>query len=200
LLISAARDLFSSQGYAGASTRDIARRADVSEALLFRHFGTKASLFQKAILDPLSEFVSEYIAGTEAYMSTPHTPDLPTRHYVEGMYRRLRDNRELVMAAMAAHAFESGPAGDMAAASSPIGDLLDRLEGVVRHEAQFFGYDGLDVPVTTRVVFSMVMGMAVFDEWMFPPGARHPTEKRMIDEMVAFMLDGVGHRQSTNGR
>jgi hypothetical protein len=35
---------------------------------------------------------------------------------------------------------------------------------------------------------------------MFPPGARHPSEKRMIDEMVAFMLDGVGHRQSTNGR
>ena len=61
-------------------------------------------------------------------------------------------------------------------------------------ESEFFGFSGLDVPVTTRVAFSMVIGMAVFDEWMFPAGKRHPSEARVIEEMVAVLIHGVAHR------
>lgn len=40
-----ALELFSQQGYRGTTTRAIARRAGVSEALLFRHFPTKEDLY-----------------------------------------------------------------------------------------------------------------------------------------------------------
>lgn len=44
-LQTAALELFSRQGYRGTTTRDIARRAGVSEALLFRHFSSKEDLY-----------------------------------------------------------------------------------------------------------------------------------------------------------
>lgn len=44
-LLTAALELFSLQGYRGTTTREIARRAGVSEALLFRHFPNKEDLY-----------------------------------------------------------------------------------------------------------------------------------------------------------
>lgn len=45
LLLSAARELFLEQGFEGTSTLQIARRAGVSEGILFHHFGSKKGLF-----------------------------------------------------------------------------------------------------------------------------------------------------------
>lgn len=40
---------FSKQGYASATTREIARCADVTEVTLFRHFSSKEKLFEEVI-------------------------------------------------------------------------------------------------------------------------------------------------------
>jgi len=44
-ILSVATGLFSRQGYAGTTTRQIAQEADVNEALIFRHFPTKEELY-----------------------------------------------------------------------------------------------------------------------------------------------------------
>jgi TetR/AcrR family transcriptional regulator len=49
-LIEAALDVFSRQGFRGATTREIAARAGVSEAVIFRHFPSKETLYM-AVLD-----------------------------------------------------------------------------------------------------------------------------------------------------
>ena len=61
LLLESARALFAERGYAGTSTREIARAASVTEPMIFRHFGSKAKLFEESVLDPFNTFVSEYI-------------------------------------------------------------------------------------------------------------------------------------------
>lgn len=50
-LIEAAQQLFSTHGFRGTSTKAIAERAGVSEALLFRHFPTKADLYAAILLE-----------------------------------------------------------------------------------------------------------------------------------------------------
>jgi AcrR family transcriptional regulator len=45
-LIRSAFNLFVEKGYTGACTREIEREAGVNEITLFRHFGTKESLFE----------------------------------------------------------------------------------------------------------------------------------------------------------
>jgi AcrR family transcriptional regulator len=49
-ILAATRELFAQKGSRGTTTREIAHRADVNEATLFRHFGTKQQLLQ-AMLD-----------------------------------------------------------------------------------------------------------------------------------------------------
>lgn len=56
-ILAAARDEFIHSGFGGARTRDIAERAGVTEALLFRHFSSKDAMFSAAVIDPLIEIM-----------------------------------------------------------------------------------------------------------------------------------------------
>jgi AcrR family transcriptional regulator len=192
LLLEAARSLFAAKGYAGASTRDIALKAGVSEALLFRHFGTKAKLFERAILDPINEFIHDYVEQWTARSATDHTPEGISFAYVDGFYRLLSENRELVLALVTAQAYESIQELNDA---SPLSRLLDELETVAGREAELRGFE-FDVQISTRLVAGMVMSMALLDEWLFPMGKRRPSRQRIVNEMVAFMLHGLAHREA----
>jgi len=61
-LLSAARAAFIERG-ASASTRDIARRAGVSEAVLFQRFGTKAELLLAAMAPPAHHVATSGATG-----------------------------------------------------------------------------------------------------------------------------------------
>jgi AcrR family transcriptional regulator len=54
-IFDAALDLLVSSGYEGATTQKIADRAGVNEVTLFRRYGSKAGLFEKAIEHQLSD-------------------------------------------------------------------------------------------------------------------------------------------------
>jgi len=185
LLLGAARSTFAARGYAGSSTREIADAAGVSEALLFRHFGTKANLFELAVLDPFHAFMEGYVEGRPDPPGGSPPPEVPTRDYIETLYDILTANHELVMALLAARAFEvERPA------SPELSGALDRLEPTVATELARRGLTDVDVPVTIRVTFAMVVALAVFQDWRLPPEHR-PDRQRIIDEMVQFMVHGL---------
>src|ERR1700754_1147059 len=48
-ILDAAIDAFARSGYDGASTRDIARDAGIDPRLITRYFGSKESLFERAV-------------------------------------------------------------------------------------------------------------------------------------------------------
>lgn len=48
-ILRAAYECFSSKGFMGTTTREIARRAGVSEVTLFRHFRSKRELFEEVL-------------------------------------------------------------------------------------------------------------------------------------------------------
>ena len=62
-LLTVAVDLFSRKGFSGTTTREIAKAAGVTEAIIFRHFHTKEQLYT-AIID--QRFKSP---GAEAWMA-----------------------------------------------------------------------------------------------------------------------------------
>jgi AcrR family transcriptional regulator len=82
-LLQAALDLFSAQGYDGTTTRAVAERAGVTEALLFKHFHTKQEL--------LSAVVEEF--GPQRIFSPPPAlvHDLPARPALEQAITRYLD-------------------------------------------------------------------------------------------------------------
>jgi AcrR family transcriptional regulator len=58
-ILAAARTVFIEYGLGGARTRLIAREAGVTEALLYRHFVSKAELFECSVLEPLETLITE---------------------------------------------------------------------------------------------------------------------------------------------
>ncbi len=68
-LIEVAIDVFSKRGFSGATTREIAAAAGVTEAIIFRHFATKEQLYA-AILDRrrLDAGGGEWLCSIQNYM------------------------------------------------------------------------------------------------------------------------------------
>jgi AcrR family transcriptional regulator len=57
-IIAGAREVFVEQGVNGARTREIAQRAGITEAYLYRHFHSKDEMFQLAVGEPLDDFLA----------------------------------------------------------------------------------------------------------------------------------------------
>ena len=67
-IIKASRELFETLGYAGATTKEIAKKAGVSEVTLFRHFDTKRNLFEQTVHSSLHPYkLEEYLEHDVQY-------------------------------------------------------------------------------------------------------------------------------------
>src|SRR6266852_7674801 len=70
-IVEAAVPLFARKGFAGTTTKEIAEAARVSEALVFKHFPSKAALYEEILqLGCLGEPALARIAALEASTAT----------------------------------------------------------------------------------------------------------------------------------
>ncbi|GAA2354531.1 TetR/AcrR family transcriptional regulator [Saccharopolyspora halophila] len=58
-LLQAASELFSERGFSATTVRDVATRAGVNQALLFRYFGSKSELFASVLAHNSARMVTE---------------------------------------------------------------------------------------------------------------------------------------------
>lgn len=97
LIRSAALQLFAERGYAGATTQEIARNADVSETLLFRHFGGKAQLYDAVVSAPFLKIMETFRDDQrEAIESGAEAPN--SRRQSGELYDFFCENREVFSA------------------------------------------------------------------------------------------------------
>ena len=191
LLLSAARELFAEKGFAATSTKEIAERASVTEPMLFRHFGTKAGLFEQAVLAPFNDYISEYM---EAWENRPHGvvgPVQEARDFYRGFYEVLSANRRLIRALIAAEAAQ-GPLAATGGGAPALGAVLERFEDVIRRERDERGFRSFDPAVQTRLMFGLVFSIALHEDWMFDGSAGpRPDTATLIDEMARMTIHGA---------
>ena len=170
--------MFAARGYAHSSTREIAEAAGVSEALLFRYFGTKAKLFERAVVEPFQRLMDAHvIAGADA-------------DDVRWLYELFNDNRDLVVALLAAQAHEI----DLSH-KPELAEALERLHIAAELECAVRGGDAGETPGPVPVTFAMVFALAVFDDWLFPADDR-PSREKIVHEIAHCMLEGLAHHES----
>jgi TetR/AcrR family transcriptional regulator len=63
----AARHVFATRGLAGARTREIAKAANVTETVLYRHFSSKEEIFEAAVLEPVERLASDLMRLTAGF-------------------------------------------------------------------------------------------------------------------------------------
>jgi len=193
LLLDAARELFAENGYRSTTTRMIAARAGVPEPLLYKHFGTKARLFELAVIKPFRDFVSDYATRWVAESRADMTVEELCREFITALFRLFHRNKEIVMALVAAHAYDMEEVGGNGSPTAALGEAIKTLEGLSRTEVHGRELVNVDPDLTVRLTVGMVMAMAVLDEWLFPTGPK-PSQKRLIDEMTSYMTYGVTAR------
>lgn len=191
MLLESARVLFAERGYAGTSTREIARAASLTEPMIFRHFGSKAKLFEEAVLAPFNTFVSEYVAGWAARPRGMKSAYVETHEFYRGVYDVLSANRRLIHEMIGARAV-GGPLSADAASAPQLGALLEQIEAIIEREIDDRGFRPFDPAVVTRIIFGLVFSIAIFGDWMFEGATRpQPSVEAFIDEMARLTIYGA---------
>lgn len=180
LIAAAARVEFAEHGFAGATTRDIAGRAGASEVLIFRHFGTKAALFEQVIFEPFDRLIATFL---EAREENPANRLGGSRQFVESVYPFLRANADLLRAIARSG---SGSAGAGTAIAHGLDNYFDRAAQRMRHQYALEGVEA-EIPPEfgVRFGFGMLAAAILLEEWFFPDGV--PAEEAMT-RTLSLML------------
>jgi AcrR family transcriptional regulator len=186
LILQAARELFSERGYAGATTREIAQRADINEVLLFRHFTSKAQLFERAVFEPCQSFIEDFSRNYSPLPLQASTEAARAREFVAGLYQVLHKNRRLMMALIAASFHEPDITRSMSHIEA-VRDYYKSAENYMRREG---GQSALGIGTSVRLSFGLIAAAVLFEDWMFVGLRKAPSTDRMIDDLSAFVLHG----------
>jgi AcrR family transcriptional regulator len=189
LLLRAAREVFSEMGYTRASTRVIAERAGIAEALLFRNFGSKAALFEEAALSLFQEFVDDWGRAHRSSPALGSEEDIALE-LIGRFYDLVRANRGLFLSYIATSVFEPSV---VSIEKAPV--FLEAIDTLAHWSATKFlaprGLSSHNVRIANRAVVGMILSMALFDDWLAPADGEPPNRDDIVEEMTQILLYGV---------
>lgn len=152
-ILKAAVSVFSEVGFRGATTRRIARAADVSEVTLFRHFGSKERLLHEAIA----------CEGIQApRVPLPDPPGDPARELLSwagDQFRHLQERRSFIRTCLAEieeHPEMVPPGSPAALATRSLADYLRRARTMGLATAPFD--PDVAAPMLMGTLFADAMG------------------------------------------
>jgi len=182
-ILEAAADEFKLNGFGGATTAAIAKRAQVTETQLFRHFGTKAKLFEAAIFTPFDEQLRAFL---DQHVPMADNAELRAGSglYVDALSHLLRENIGTIRTLLVASAFEKHQR-DGAEALAGLQKYFERGASGLSER-----YDvRMNPDLLVRVSFAAVLGCVMFRDWLFPEGMA--TDEEIDKAAKQFVVDGV---------
>src|SRR5204863_8645292 len=109
------------------------------------------------------------------------------RGFVAGLYRLLKEHRQLAMTLLAAMAFESRDLSDQLETAPSIAMLMSRLERVAAEEAAAQGFD-FNVRVAVPAVTATTLSMSLLDPWPFAGDEPRRSDDHIVTEMAGLTL------------
>jgi AcrR family transcriptional regulator len=192
--IDAARALFAERGYQGVSVRDIAGAAEVSEALIFRNFGTKEQLFEEAVAEPYRHFLADFQRRWEQLEQPQGNAEMIEQFVVE-LYDFVREHRDLLFALVVASRFGALSAEASDAIAEHLSTQVRNLAGMTTREAQWRGLEHVDHELAASCTIAMVLAIVLLDDALFAHDQKRPDPQRLLRAMAAYAIGGVVQAQ-----
>ena len=190
-LLETALDVFSRQGYEGATTKEIAAAAGVAEAVIFRHFPSKQALYTEVLDYKLqSGALNPWLADMQACMD--HDDDAGLfrtiiTHMLESFRADARFERMILFAALEGH--ELG----LAHLRQHAQPFFESLHSYVRRR---HATGALQAPRPQHILmalFGMVHHYGQMTQMFgFPRGG---SDEEVVDAFVRILIDGVRPRR-----
>jgi AcrR family transcriptional regulator len=192
LILAAAHDEFCEHGYARATTRAIAERAGVAEALLFRSFGSKAALFNEVVFGPMRAFMLEW-EKFDAQVGDEYEFETHARHFVSGFYDLLRSNQGLMITYFATRVFEPGVLDEPENIPAFL-DVIQLMDSSAAKRTVANKQQGrrAKVPakfrVHERINIGSVIAAALFDDLLFAAMPKRPSRNQVVNELTRIAV------------
>lgn len=156
-ILQTAVDLFGKKGFSGTTTKEIARAAGVSEAIIFRHFATKDDLWlaiidAKSCVDPLHRFPWEGNAALQDALAAQDDFEVFYQLGLHAMNKHQTDEpfmRLLFYSALEGHEL----------AERFFGDFVEKIYEFISAYIKTRQNDGAIREVNPRVVVRAFLGM-----------------------------------------
>lgn len=187
-ILEAAMIEFKKNGFDRSTTANIAKRAEVVEPQIFRHFGSKSKLFRSAIFETLSqqldEISKEYHWEESGLMDARR--ETGSLRHTERLQAFLLDNSDLIRSLFIANAYGAFEAPDIGINDS-LANYFQLGTSIMERKAS----DSQGVPprLMVRITFGAILGCVMFREWLFPPGVAD--EKEIRHSVSQFILAGL---------
>jgi len=184
-IVGAATEEFNRYGFAATTTAAIAARAGVTEAQLFRYFGSKSNLFRETIFNPLSHHLKNFLAE--------HLPDGADQRELRKLYaaelqRFVSEHSGALTSLIFAETYDHG--SDVGV--SGIDSLRTYFErGAATMRARTKRKPKVDPDFFVRISFVTVLGCVMFKRWIFPRSIGNAEEvSAAINDFSAVAIDG----------
>jgi AcrR family transcriptional regulator len=174
-ILLAARQVFLESGFTGARTREIAERAGITEAFLFRRFTSKEEMYQAAVEQPVAE-AFDGLAADIKRLGVECGHDRPL--FVQGVTERCLEFFAVWGSLNAVALFSELGMGRVFYQKV----LTPRLKRIRKEIADHAGVPGVDKEVLRRAMFGAPWAIA-FDHDL--------TGRRMDAAAIAAGLTGV---------
>jgi AcrR family transcriptional regulator len=186
-LLAAAGEVFAEKGFRGATTRDIAERAGITEPMLFRHFGSKTALFEEAAVDPVIRFIDDYVAEWTSRDHGQRDAEDEVRELLARLCEVFSEDRNMLVAILAAGQFDPDLEASSVRLVEAFGRVVALLDGMLAEELAVRGLHSRDHAALARVLLAVPLSLALHAEWLRVAG----TLDAVIAEAARAIVHGV---------
>lgn len=191
LLLAAAQELFAERGPYATTTRQIAERADVSEDLIFRYYGSKNGLLQEAVVRPIVELLEStqprWIAAQDTWAGDDHERSVA---FVGQIYDMVHGNRTIVMTMMQVLIGGPGEIDDFAV-HQLASQMYEPLAPAFENYLVSNGFRDGNPALLLRLIMLLIGSTAGFLPGTYPDGGDLPPRDRIVDELATFIHYGL---------
>jgi AcrR family transcriptional regulator len=183
-LLQAACEEFETNGYTGAKTAAIARKAGVTEPQIFNHFGSKAQLFHDAVFKPLDQ---HFIGFCDSHVAEDaEGRRFQTRQYILELKQFIERHSKVLISLVVAQAYNCDGVRGVGEIEG-LNDYFDRSAAL--GSSLIPGKPAIDPKLMTRVSFAAVLASVIFKDWLFPKGLA--SEEEISNAVSCFVMEGI---------
>lgn len=185
-IVEAAVGLFSRKGFRGTTTREIAEAADISEAMIFKHFATKRELYS-AIIEVKSE-TEELLAGAAKASEAKDDAGVLRSVGLKMMEQTERDPslmRLLLFSALEGHELSE------IFFESRVRRLHEFLSSYIRRRIEDGRFRSVDALVVARGFIGMIVHYLLIHELFGVKRPLRSSPEEVVELFVSIFLKGI---------
>lgn len=182
-LISAAASLFAANGFTGTTTKEIAKAAGVSEALLFKHFPTKHALYTAILAEK-----AQYSGLREAVEEAANNQDDTRLFTLLASYRIRKGADPTLLRLLLFSALEGHELSDMFFRQQ-YRAFHDLLAGYIRRRIEDGAFRPVDPVLAARAFFGVILHHRLLHDIFGLP--MHVSHEATVVEYVSLFLGGL---------